>query len=146
MLLGIIGSFFAALGFGVLFNIKGKNLVLAAIGGMLGATMYRLAQEFGCGEMASMLLGSVSLSLYAEILARVCHTPVTTFLVCALIPLVPGGGMYRTMLAAIQGHVLEALTIGVETMAIAGILVLGILMVSTLMKAIFRPKKVSDAA
>ena len=43
MLLGIVGSFFAALGFGVLFNIKGKNLVLAAIGGMLGATMYRLA-------------------------------------------------------------------------------------------------------
>ena len=84
MLLAIVGSFLAALGFGVLFNIKGKNLVLAAIGGMLGA--------------------------------------------------------------AIQGHVLEALTIGVETMAIAGILVLGILMVSTLMKAIFRPKKVSDAA
>ena len=70
----------------MLFNIKGKNLVLAAIGGMLGATMYRLAQQLGCGEMASMLLGSVSLSLYAEILARVCHTPVTTFLVCALIP------------------------------------------------------------
>ncbi len=54
-------------------------------------------------EILSNFYGALGLALASEILARKCKTPVTTFLVCALIPLVPGGGMYRTMLAAIRG-------------------------------------------
>lgn len=137
----MIGSFFASLGFGILFNIKGKKLLLAGLGGMIGALVYHIALRMNLSEMLAMFWGSIALSLYAEIFARVCKTPVTTFLICALIPLVPGGGMYRTMLAAIQGDVMKALTMGIDTIAIAGILVLGILMVSTLMKGIFKNRK-----
>lgn len=141
MLQIITGSFLASLGFGILFNIKGKKLILAGIGGAIGAIIYHICLRSGLSEMMAMFGGSIALSLYSEIFARVCRTPVTTFLICALIPLVPGGGMYRTMLAAIQGNVILALTIGIDTIAIAGILVLGILMVSAVMKAICRPKK-----
>ena len=42
------------------------------------------------------------------------------FLVCALIPLVPGGGMYRTMLAAIRGDAQQTLNMGLQTLSIAG--------------------------
>ena len=88
-----------------------------------------------------MFIASICFSLYSEILARTAHTPVTTFIICALIPLVPGGGMYRTMLAAIQGDIMKALTMGLDTITIAGALVLGILLVSTIMKAITKRKK-----
>lgn len=137
----MIGSFFASLGFGILFNIKGNKLFLAGIGGMIGAMVYHTCLYMHVSEMMAMFLGSIALSLYAEIFARICKTPVTTFLICALIPLVPGGGMYRTMLAAIQGEVIKALTIGIDTIAIAGILVLGILMVSTFIKTLFKNRK-----
>ena len=33
MFSGLFSSFLASLGFGILFNIKGKNLILAGIGG-----------------------------------------------------------------------------------------------------------------
>lgn len=137
----LIASFFASLGFGVLFNIRGNKLILAGIAGSIGGVVYHMVLSYGLSELSAMFLGSVALSLYSEILARVCKTPVTTFIICALIPLVPGGGMYRMMLQAIEGNVMQALTIGLDTLTIAGVLALGILVVSTIMKAIFKPER-----
>ena len=138
---GLFSSFLASLGFGILFNIKGKNLILAGIGGAIGGMVYKLVLFLGGSEMIAMFSGSVVFSLYSEILARVCKTPVTTFIICALIPLVPGGGMYRTMQQAIAGNIDKALAIGLNTISIAGVLVLGILLVSTLMRAFYHMQK-----
>ena len=141
MFSGLFSSFLASLGFGILFNIKGKNLILAGIGGAIGGRVYKLVLFLGGSEMIAMFSGSVVFSLYSEILARVCKTPVTTFIICALIPLVPGGGMYRTMQQAIAGNIDKALAIGLNTISIAGVLVLGILLVSTLMRAFYHMQK-----
>lgn len=137
----IIGSFLASLGFGILFNIKGKNLILAGIGGSIGGFIYQLSMNVGLSELYAMFFASVMFSLYSEILARICKTPVTTFIICAMIPLVPGGGMYRMMLQAIHGNVMDALTIGLDTLTVAGVLALGILMTSTMMRSFYRKKK-----
>ena len=142
MFSGLFSSFLGlSLGFGILFNIKGKNLILAGIGGAIGGMVYKLVLFLGGSEMIAMFSGSVVFSLYSEILARVCKTPVTTFIICALIPLVPGGGMYRTMQQAIAGNIDKALAIGLNTISIAGVLVLGILLVSTLMRAFYHMQK-----
>ena len=45
------------------------------------------------------------------------------------------------MLKAIEGDVMQALSIGLDTLTIAGVLALGILVVSTIMKAIFKPER-----
>lgn len=139
---GIVSGFLASIGFGVLFNIRGKNLVLAGITGMIGTIVYLWALYDGIGEILACFIASICFSLCSEILARIQKTPVTTFLVCALIPLVPGGGMYRMMLAAIQGNVDKAMSIGLQTISIAGILVLGILIVSAATQSYFRLKRV----
>lgn len=141
MLSGLFSSFLASLGFGILFNIKGKNLILAGIGGAIGGMVYKIVLYLGGSEMTAMFFGAVAFSLYSEIFARVCKTPVTTFIVCALIPLVPGGGMYRTMQQAIAGNIDKALAIGLNTISIAGVLVLGILIVSTLMRVFYHVQK-----
>lgn len=134
-------SFVASLGFGILFNIKGRNLILAGIGGGLGGMTYKLAMYFGYSEMLAMFLGALVFSAYSEILARICRTPVTTYIICALIPLVPGGGMYRMMQQAISGDVDKALSIGLNTLSIAGVLALAILTVSTLMRSILHGRR-----
>ena len=121
-----ISSFLASLGFGFLFNIKGRNLWLAGVVGAIGGACYKVALYLGCSEILSNFYGALGLALASEILARKCKTPVTTFLVCALIPLVPGGGMYRTMLAAIRGDAQNTLNMGLQTLSIAGVLALGL--------------------
>lgn len=141
MIEAMISAFIASFGFGILFNIKGKKLFLAGIGGSIGGLIYHITLQYGLSELFAMFFGSVAFSLYSEICARICKTPVTTFIICALIPLVPGGGMYRMMLKAIEGSVMDALTIGLNTLTIAGVLALGILIVSTIMKAIMNPRR-----
>lgn len=134
-------AFFATLGFGILFNIKGKKLFYAGFGGGLSWFISLICQDFGFNINASFFISSIIFSLYSEIMARVLRTPVTTLIICALIPLVPGGGMYYTMYEAINGNILESITIGLNTLSSAGSLALGILFVSTLTRLIMSAKK-----
>ena len=133
-------SFVATLGFGIAFNIKGKKLFFAAVGGGISWFFYSLFLEIGLSEISSLFISSILFSIYSEILARIYKTPVTTFVVCALIPLVPGSGMYFTMLSAINGDIAESLELGLKTLASAGTLALGVLFVSTITKLIFQYK------
>ena len=142
MILEVVSAFIAAFAFGIVFNIKGKKLFFAAICGALGWFVYKLSLMFGYTDITSLFLASIALSVYSEIFARILKTPVTTFVVAALIPLVPGGGMYYTMVEAISGNIMKSLETGIKTMASAGALALGIILVSTLTKTFIRNKKV----
>ncbi len=133
-------SFVATLGFGIAFNIKGKKLFFAAVGGGISWFFYSLLLEFSFSEISALFISSILFSIYSEVLARIFKTPVTTFVVCALIPLVPGSGMYFTMLSAINGDISKSLELGLTTLASAGTLALGVLFVSTITKLIFQFK------
>ena len=130
MVIKLIGAFLAEIGFGILFNIHGQKLWAAAFTGTLGSLIYELVMQIRGGEVLAMFLAACGLCLVSELLARRMKTPVTTFLICALIPLVPGGGMYYTMLAIIQGNTMSALETGIHTLVCAGALALGIALTS----------------
>lgn len=129
-------SFIATLGFGIIFNIKGKKLFFAALGGAISWFFYSLSLEFKLSNISSLFISSLVFSTYCEIFARILKTPVTTLVICALIPLVPGGGMYYTMLEVITGDINKALELGINTIANAGTLALGVIFVSTITKLI----------
>ncbi len=129
-------AFISSLGFGVLFNIKGKNLFFAAIGGTISWFFYKLFKNMNISEITSLFISSIFFSIYSELCARILKTPVTTIIVCALIPLVPGAGMYYTMYEIISGNSSKALELGLSTMGSAGSLALGIILVSTITKQI----------
>lgn len=141
MILETIVSFIATFGFGIIFNIKGKKLFFASVGGGLSWFIYSICLQLGLTEISSLFLSSVVFSTYSEIFARILKTPVTTLVVCALIPLVPGGGMYYTMFEAVTGNINKALELGLNTLASAGTLALGVIFVSTLTKLIMSHKR-----
>lgn len=141
MLIEVVAAFIASLAFGIIFNIKNRNLFFAALCGALGWFVYKLSLSFGFTDTLSLFLASISLSTYSEVFARVLKTPVTTFIIVALIPLVPGGGMYYTMVEAITGNIMSSLEIGIKTIASAGVLAIGVILVSTITKTIIKYKK-----
>lgn len=143
MILEVFSAFIASLGFGILFNIKNKNLVFAALCGALGWFVYKSCISINLSESMALFLAAIALSSYSEVFARILKTPVTTFVICALIPLVPGGGMYYTMVEAITGDIMKSLEIGIQTLASAGSLALGIIFVSTITKLIIKHKKLN---
>ncbi|MBP1889646.1 uncharacterized membrane protein YjjB (DUF3815 family) [Clostridium moniliforme] len=140
LLLQTIYSIIATLGFGIIFNIHGKNLIFASIGGGLSWFIYALGLEVHFSNTTSFFLSAVVFSTYSEILARKLKTPVTTLVICALIPLVPGSGMYYTMYEAVTGDIMKSLQLGLNTLASAGALALGVIFVSTITRQYYSVK------
>ncbi|MDP4177605.1 MAG: threonine/serine exporter family protein [Bacillota bacterium] len=134
MILNSIYAFFATLGLSVLFNISKKHLFFTSFGGALAWFSYLLTLKYSNSNFFAYFAASVIAAVYSEIMARVIKAPVTIFIICSIIPLVPGGGMYNTMLEAIRGNISRFLTIGVQTLSIAGAIAAGIIFVSSLTK------------
>ena len=93
----LIAAWLGSLGFALLFNIRGRKLFFASLGGLLSWAVYLLVEMFTPNPYVCGFFATVALTLYAEIMAIVKKAPVTVFLVAAAIPLIPGAGLYRTM-------------------------------------------------
>ncbi|MEA4805950.1 threonine/serine exporter family protein [Acetobacterium wieringae] len=124
-------AFGASLAFAIVFNIPRNKLLLSALGGLLGQLVYVVFQLFISNDVILYLLATIAISLYAEVLARLTKSPTTIYLAVALIPLVPGGGIYYTMLYFINGEMDLGITTGVHTLLISGALAVGIIMISS---------------
>ncbi|MBK5243813.1 MAG: threonine/serine exporter family protein [Eubacteriaceae bacterium] len=124
-------AFGGSFAFAFVFNIPKNKLVLSAIGGLLGQLTYIIFQTIISNDVALYFLATIAISLYAEILARVTKSPTTLFLAVALIPLVPGGGVYYTMVYLLQENIELGVTTGLHTLGISGALAMGIILVSS---------------
>ena len=144
MIWQVIVAFFASFGFGIIFNIKGIKLIFASIGGGISWFCYLYLNNNGISTILSLFISSIIFSIYSEICARYLKTPVTTLVICALIPLVPGAGMYYTMYETILGNVSGAVELGLNTLASAGVLALGVIFVSTITRQVVNLKKVKE--
>lgn len=143
----IINSIYAAvatIGFGIIFNVKGKDLFICAIGGGLSWFIYLISLNYSHSTTLSMFTASIFIGIYSEIMARMRKAPVTIFVVCTIIPLVPGGGMYYTMYYSIKGDVYTSLSTGLNTIMNAGALAVGILFVSSAIKLLKILRKNKD--
>ena len=134
MIIQIVTAFFGTLGFGFLFNIRGKKLIFAALGGMLAWALFLLLAPVVPSEALRYLIVSACSTTYAEALARVLKTPATTFSIITLIPLVPGGALYTTTTAALARNTEVFIPKLIYTVELAVALSLGIVIVT----AIFR--------
>ncbi|MBO4562818.1 MAG: threonine/serine exporter family protein [Clostridia bacterium] len=126
-LAGLVGT----LGFGLLFNMHGRGIPLALIGSVISWCTCSLLMKAGLPDPASYLIAAACSSFYAEIMARVRKFPATSYLLCALVPLIPGAGIYYTMDFIRRGMGAEAYTKGLATAAIAGAVAIGVLLIST---------------
>ena len=136
---GFIGSF----GFGILFNLRGKRLIAASIGGLLSWTLFLVLGLATKDEALRYFIVSVAVSLFCEVMARWLRTPTTTFLMTALIPLIPGGGLYYTMTNAFSGELNSFLERGLYTLSLAVALALGVIVTTVLVNIIGKLKKPS---
>ncbi len=125
-----IMAFIATLGFGLLVNIRGKNLFLAALGGAISWFAFLLISSYHASVVISCFIAAIIAGAYSEILARSIKVPATVFAICAIIPLVPGSGMYYTMFEVISNNMEKAAVKGFETISVAGAIAVGLFVVS----------------
>lgn len=113
--------------------MRGKTLVLASLGGSLGWFVYLLL-NFVKNDIFQFFVATIITAIYAEIMARILKKPATEFQIIALLPMVPGGGIFYTMDYCVIGNNAMFIQTGLHTLGIAGALAMGILLVSSLFR------------
>lgn len=124
-------AFCASFAFAIAFNIPKNKLLYSALGGLLGQLVYVGIQLIITNDVVPYMVATIAIALYAEIMARLTKSPTTIYLAVALIPLVPGGGIYYTMLYFINGDIDLGVATGIQTLLISGALAMGIVLVSS---------------
>ena len=133
-----IYTFLACFSFCFIFRFhKIPHMIAAATGGMLSWVFYVACMPLG-NDLAQYLISTIIVSAYAEVMARVRKCPAMPYLVIAILPLLPGAGVYYTMSLGLEGNRMDAVAKGLEPVGIAGSLAVGILLVSTVFRLIYR--------
>lgn len=131
LILPCLYSVIASVAFGIQFNIKFRHISAAAVGGGVSQVIFSALELNGSSELLCYFLASCAASAYSEILARRLHVPVNMYLVVAIIPLVPGGYIYNTMITLVSGETSLFMQKCLSAFGIAGAIAMGIFAVSS---------------
>lgn len=131
-----IACFVGCFGFSILFNIHGPGRLLCAAGGVLTWLTYQLCLHTIGDDIAAYFFATMIAALYSEIMARIRKYPAISYLVVSAFPLIPGAGVYYTMNYAVRNDMEHFANQGMHTVAIAGVMAVGILLVSTVVRLV----------
>ena len=129
-----IATFVACVGFAIIFNIHGPGIFICALGGMISWAVYCLSIYLGSDIFTAYFFAAVVAAIYSETMARIRKYPAISYLVIAIFPLIPGAGIYYTTNYLVRGDGEMFAQKGLETIGVAGVIAVGILMVSTIVR------------
>ena len=137
-LIQILAAGAGSLGFAILFNNYRGQLKLIAFGGALSWMAYLLFYIPTDSAIIAIFGSTVVVAVLAEIGARVIMTPVITLFVPMIIPLIPGGDLYRSMSFLVRGDVESFTAMSQFTIMQACAIAFGILVVTLVVQIIMK--------
>ncbi len=122
-------AFIGTIGFSALFGAPRRYYLDCGLAGTAGWAVYLLLASAGPTHVVgAAFLGALAVAVMAHLLAVTRRCPVTVFLICGIIPLVPGGGIFWTAYYIVTDQLRLAATTGFTalkvTIAIAGAIIL----------------------
>lgn len=127
MILQFIVCTVATLSFAVLFAAPKTELIFCGLTGALGWIVYLICLDFNTGTAIANLIATFALTVISRSIASARKNPVTVYLIAGIFPLVPGAGIYYTSYYFIMNQMSECSSHGMETVKVAGAIVLGII-------------------
>lgn len=123
-------------GFAVFLNAPISSLLPAGITGGIGWALYYYFMTLTSNSIISNFIAAIVVSSISEILARKLKQPAILFVIPGIIPLVPGLGMYNTMLDLVQKNYDIAISTGTDVLFVGGAISLGVLVMTSLARTI----------
>ncbi|MCI5872970.1 MAG: threonine/serine exporter family protein [Roseburia sp.] len=127
MIIQIVLSLLATLSFAVLFGAPKSELFFCGLGGAIGWVVYLIFLGLGSGITIPNLIATFALTVFSRMIASIRKNPVTVYLISGIFPLVPGAGIYYTSYYFIMNDTAQSSSYGMETIKVAGAIVLGII-------------------
>lgn len=143
-LLQILAAGIGTVAFGALFGVPSKYYRYCGLIGASGWAVYVLLwmRTGFWSEAVVVFLATVLVILMSRFFAVRERCPVTIFLICGILPLVPGAGIYWTCYYLVTGQLDEASTRGFSALKAAVAIVLGIVFVFEIPQRFFKGKAV----
>ena len=130
----LIVTLVASLGFALFFNVNKRHVASATLGGVLTWAIYYVFMQILDDLFVSTTIASIFAATYAEVLARITKTPVAVYFIIAVIPLVPGRGLYYTMYNAVSGNIDLCASYAIATLLYAAGIAVGICVVTAVVQ------------
>lgn len=125
VVLELLWAALAAGAFAFIFRVRGFDLLFCALGGALVWAVWLLCLRLSGSEPLAALVATVVATFWAEFSALVRRKVTILFLVSVIMPLVPGGGMYRTMRGLLESDWDRSLELVLATFLNAGAMAAG---------------------
>jgi uncharacterized membrane protein YjjB (DUF3815 family) len=127
----------ATAAFALLFGLRSVDIILAALGAALGRAVFQFF-PIGGSEAIASFFAALAAGLYSETAGWFRRRPATAYMIASIIPLVPGGGMYYTMLRTFEGDSSRSLEEGLTTLMVAFSLAVGLAISNAAGRLIFK--------
>lgn len=147
LLYQFILSFFASMGFGILFNAPRRALIQCGLTGAAGWLVYYIFLNMDVNQILASFAGGIVLTAVSIFNSRKMKMPIVIFITCGIIPLVPGGTAYQAMRNVVLEDYQLAFSFGIEAALIASAIALGIItseMVHSLMNTLLIKLKTGE--
>lgn len=141
LMIKAIMSGFSSLAFALYFNSNKRMLLPAFIEGLIGYLVFTLIYRGFQTEIGGTLIASLVIGIVGEFFSRYLKSPVTTFIIPGVIPLVPGSKIYYTMYYLVSNESYRAFLFGKDTLFIAGAISLGLLFASIFSKSLLMVRR-----
>ena len=120
----------------MIFGIEKKAFWWAVLCVFLAAIGFELPGLFGAGLFIRSLISAIVAAAYADVMAHVLKVPATVMIIPGIIPAVPGGRLYYTMLAAVNSDMEGFYSEGKNVLLITAGLAIGIIGVTAISRPI----------
>lgn len=135
ILIQCLAALFASAFFGELLRQPRGSIPYTALIGLNGYIIYLLLDQ----STLAFFVAALAVGLLCELTARIRQRATTVYLVAAMIPLVPGLGLYRTMMFFAADDYSQALATGIQTLAGLGAIAVALTISTTVFANIHLP-------
>lgn len=136
LILSFLYALMATLGFSIIFHVPLRHFPAVALIGASGWAIYQICVAFGVSTAIACFLSSFAVGLFSDLASRFFKDAATIFIIPGILCLVPGSGIYNAMLQLVNGNLKEGAMVCGQTLAMAGSIALGLLVVGAVIRII----------
>ena len=127
---------FPTFGFCVLMRVPLKSFPVCMFIGALTWACYQLFLYHGASAVVAAFIAACLVGLLSDISSRVFKDAATIFIIPGILCMVPGAGIYNTMLSLLHNDMAGVAENGVSTLLIAGAIAVGLLVMGSLIRVV----------
>ncbi len=142
----LLASLLGSVAFAVIFKTNARHLPFVGVGGLVTYALYYFVAFFDTGVFLAAFISTLFAAFFSEFCARWRRAPAAVFLFPAIIPTVPGGGLYYTMRYLLSGQTALMLSYLGDTMKVALGIAGGIVTVSVLVGIVYDVRRKKSEA